>query len=85
MAEIYNFNNNNNHEEESCCPFCELANEFIEYVKDCQSDEELFDVLRGLVGESSKLTLIDFLQQEISNNAKILDHLVYGEHDCEDE
>jgi hypothetical protein len=82
MADIYNFNNNSN-EEESCCPFCDLANEFVDYVKDCESDEELFDVLRGLVGEASKLTLVDFLQQEITNNAAILDQLVYG--DCEED
>jgi hypothetical protein len=82
MAEIYNFNNNEN-EEEYCCPECELSKEFLIYVKDCENDEELFHVLRNLVAESEKLAIIDFLQQEISNNAKILDHLVYG--DCEED
>jgi hypothetical protein len=78
MAEIYNFNNNGDHEEESCCEFCELAKEFMNYVKNCESDEELFEVLRGLVGESAKLQLKDYLQKEIQNNAELLDILEYG-------
>jgi hypothetical protein len=81
MAEIYNFNNNGN-EEESCCPECQLVNEYMMYLKDCKSHEDVFDVLRTLVAESEKLAIIDFLQQENENNAKILDHLVYGfEHE----
>jgi hypothetical protein len=77
MAEIYNFNNNGT-EEESCCEFCELAREFMHHVKNCKTDEELFETLRGLVGESAKLQLKDYLQKEIQNNAELLDILEYG-------
>lgn len=78
MAEIYKFDNN----EEQCeCPFCQLAHEFMTYIKDCENDEELFDILRGLVGEASKLSLIDFMQQEIETNVEMINHLV---SDCEE-
>jgi hypothetical protein len=77
MAEIYNFNNNE--QEEVCeCEFCELAHEFIEYVKDCTTDEELFEALRALIGEAGKLQLKDYLMKEIQNNAELIDILEYG-------
>jgi hypothetical protein len=76
MGKVYNFDNKNE-ETESCCPFCDLAEEFTIYVSQAESNDEVFEILRSLVSEASKLTLIDFLQKEIQNNADLLDHLLY--------
>jgi hypothetical protein len=84
MAEIYNFNNNNN-EEESCCPFCELAKDYVQMIKYAENDEQLFELVREVISIAGDLTLIDYLQNEISSSARLLDYLKYGEHDCEDE
>jgi hypothetical protein len=76
MAEIYNFKGKDEPEEESCsCEFCDLALEFIDYVKDCESDEDLFIVLRGLVTESAKLQLKEYLNKQIQNNIELIDIL----------
>lgn len=75
MGKVYEFNNN---DEQCDCSYCQLTNEFLLYVLDADSPDEVRDILRQLVSEASKLTLIDFLQKEIQNNAALLDHLVYG-------
>jgi hypothetical protein len=80
MAEIYNFNNSNN-EEECECTSCQLAHKFIEIVRDVENDEELFDVLRDLISVAGDFRLADYLQEEISANARLLDYIVYGECD----
>lgn len=80
MAEIYNFNNNN-HEEESCCKFCELAHDYAQMIKFAENDEQLFELLREVISIAGDLTLIDYLQNEIHSNARLLDYLMYGEHE----
>lgn len=82
MAEIYNFKGNNVPEEEQCpCDSCDLALEFVQYIKECESDEELFNVLRALVAESGKLQLKEYLMKEIQNTAELLDILEYSHED----
>jgi hypothetical protein len=80
VGKLYKFNNNE--DEECMCPFCELAQEFTSYIAEAESYEEILNILRDLVAESSKLGLIQYLQQEISHNADLLDHLIYS---CNDE
>jgi hypothetical protein len=75
MTEIYNFKGNELEEEHCACEFCDLTSEFVEYVKECESDEELFNVLRALVAESSKLQLKEYLMKEVQNNIELIDIL----------
>lgn len=77
MSNIIDFNKNN---EEHCeCPLCELTNEFLEYAVEAESKEELFDILREMTSEASKLGMLEILQQQIQNNAEFMDSLIYGE------
>jgi hypothetical protein len=82
MADIYNFNN---HEEDHCCPYCDLAKDYTQMIKYAENDEQLFELIREVISIAGDLTLIDYLQNEISANARLLDHLMYGEPDCDDE
>jgi hypothetical protein len=78
MAEIYNFKSNEPEEDHCECEFCDLTSEFVEYVKECESDEELFNVLRALVAEASKLQLKEYLMKEVQNNIELIDILESG-------
>ena len=79
MAEIYNFKGKNEPEEDHCdCEYCQLTYEYMDYIKICDNDEKLFNVLRNLVSESSNLTIIDFLERENENNVELIDKLRFG-------
>jgi hypothetical protein len=75
MAEIYNFKGNEPEEDHCECEFCDLTSEFVEYVKECESDEDIFNVLRALVAEASKLQLKEYLMKEVQNNIELIDIL----------
>jgi hypothetical protein len=82
MSKIVQFNKGNVEEEENNCPFCELVSEFAEYIKDCDTESELVEILHDFANESSKLGVMNYLQQEITHKIELLDHLEYG--DCEE-
>lgn len=83
MSKIIPFNNNN--EEETCaCPTCDLILEFISYVKETKTVDELFDVLSDLVNEAKVLGIKEHLVTEIDSKIQILDHLD-GFCECSDD
>lgn len=85
MSKVIQFKNNQE-ETESCCEFCDLTLEFMEYAKETESEEELFNVLREFANEVSVLSLRQYLTQELSNKVELLDTLTYGycEDDCDE-
>jgi hypothetical protein len=78
MADIYEFKNSSNEDEDCTCEYCQLAEEYIPYVVETKSPQELFNVLRELISEASNLTVIDFLEREIENNVELVHRLKYG-------
>lgn len=75
MAEIYNFKSKDEPEEYCECEYCQLTLEFVDYIKECNTDEEMFNILRALVAESSKLQLKEYLNKEIQNNIDLIEIL----------
>jgi hypothetical protein len=75
MAEIYNFKGKEPEEDHCECEFCDLTLKFVDYIKECESDEEVFNVLRGLVAEASKLQLKEYLMKEVQNTIELIDIL----------
>lgn len=73
--------NNGNEDSESCCPQCDIAHEFVYIVLDTLENgtvEDLFGVLRGLVEEAGKLSLIEYLEHELDHKSQLIDTLIYG-------
>jgi hypothetical protein len=96
MSKVIQFNNKNQEEQESCCEYCDLTLEFMDYAKQCDNEEELFNVMRNFANEVSVVALKQYLEHELSHKVELLDSLTYGccedecdgccgECDCEDE
>lgn len=81
MTKIIQFRNESQEEKHSC-PTCDLVWEFVEYTKEAESEEELFEILSALANESKNLGVKEFLVFDIDNKIHLLDHLD-GEH-CEE-
>jgi hypothetical protein len=78
MAEIYEFKNNSNENEECTCEYCQLAEEFVSIVAETETPQELFNVLRELISEATRLGIVEFLEKENENNVKLVHSLKYG-------
>lgn len=81
MSKIIQFKNE---QEEHCCPSCDLAEEYMDYVIDTETPSELFSVLRDLVQEAKDLGVKDYLVHELESKSNLLDYLEYGQFEDED-
>jgi hypothetical protein len=74
---------NNGNEEEHHCPTCDLIHEFMVYILDADSAEEIFGIVTGLVKEAKDLGLKEYLAHEIDSKIALFEHLENG--CCEEE
>lgn len=83
MTKIIQFKNETQQEVHEC-PTCNLVWEFLEYAKEADTQEELFEILSGLANEAKDLGIKEFLVHDIDNKVQILRHLDNGHCDCEE-
>jgi hypothetical protein len=77
--------NNGEEPEQYSCPTCDLVLEFMSYVVETESSDELFEVLSGLVNEAKDLGVKEYLVHEIDSKIALFEHLEHGccDEDCE--
>lgn len=74
---------NNEEEQDYCpCPSCDLINEFIPYVIDAESPQELFEVLNDFLHEAKTLGIKEILTRQINASINLIDSL---DGCCDDE
>lgn len=71
-------------EEQHSCETCDLVWEFMSYVAETETPEELFEVLSGLVNEGKILGQKELLIAQVNQNLNMLDQLDGFDCDCED-